>query len=66
MPVQLILGGKDALLRSSETRDRMQRLAPQLQLTYLENDGHLVPRQTATIAEFLKRCGQPKGCVECC
>jgi pimeloyl-ACP methyl ester carboxylesterase len=54
MPVQLIVGGKDALLQSDETRDRMQRCVPHLQLTYLENEGHILPRQTARIAEFLR------------
>ena len=53
MPVQLILGGNDALIRSKETRDRMQRLAPNLHLTYLENEGHILPRQTDAIARFL-------------
>lgn len=56
MPVQLILGGNDALLWSRETRDRMERLVPRLQLTYLENEGHFLPRQTKTITEFLTAC----------
>jgi pimeloyl-ACP methyl ester carboxylesterase len=54
MPVQLIVGGKDTLIRSAETRDRMKRCTPGLHLTYLENEGHLLPRQTATISDFLK------------
>src|SRR6185295_1410074 len=54
MPVQLIVGGRDALLRSDETRDRMQRCVPHLQLTYLENEGHILPRQTDRIAAFLR------------
>jgi len=55
MPVQLIVGGRDALLRSAETRDRLQRAVPHLQLTYLEHDGHILPRQTDRIAAFLER-----------
>ena len=54
MPVQLIVGGQDALLRSDATRDRILRCVPLLQLTYLENDGHILPRQTERIAEFLR------------
>ena len=54
MPVQVILGGQDALIRSNETRERMERLVPRLQLTYLEREGHLLPRQTSTIAELLR------------
>jgi pimeloyl-ACP methyl ester carboxylesterase len=54
MPVQLVLGGNDALIRSKETRDRMERWAPNLHLTYLENEGHVLPRQTTAISEFLR------------
>jgi len=54
MPVQLIVGGKDTLIRSAETRARMEQCAPNLHLTYLENEGHLLPRQTAAISDFLK------------
>jgi pimeloyl-ACP methyl ester carboxylesterase len=54
MPVQLILGGRDALIRSEETRNRMQRHVSHLQLTYLAREGHILPRQTNDIAAFLK------------
>jgi len=54
MPVQLVLGGNDALIRSKETRDRMQRWAPNLHLTYLDNEGHILPPQTTAISEFLR------------
>lgn len=53
MPVQLILGGNDALIRSKETRERMERHVPHLHLTYLEHEGHILPRQTTAIADFL-------------
>ena len=61
MPGQLILGGRDELLRSAETRDRMQRAVAQ-QLTYLENDGHLLPRQTERVAEFLSGAAVRSRC----
>jgi pimeloyl-ACP methyl ester carboxylesterase len=54
MPVQLIVGGRDTLLRSSETRDRMLRCVPHLRLTYLENEGHILPKQTDAVASFLR------------
>ncbi len=54
MPVQLILGGRDVLIRSEETRDRMKRHVPDLHLTYLEDEGHLLPGQTSAVAEFLR------------
>src|SRR6185295_7452832 len=46
MPVQVIVGGKDVMIRSAETRDRITRLVPHAQLTYLEHEGHLLPKQT--------------------
>jgi pimeloyl-ACP methyl ester carboxylesterase len=54
MPVQVILGGKDALLRSMETRARMERLVSNIRVTYLENEGHILPPQTRAITEFLR------------
>ena len=53
MPVHVMAGGKDALLRSSETRERVTRLVKDLRLTYLENEGHLLPRQTENVLAFL-------------
>jgi pimeloyl-ACP methyl ester carboxylesterase len=53
MPVQLILGGKDVLIHSIETRNRMERLVPHLDLRYLDNEGHILPKQTGAISEFL-------------
>lgn len=53
MQVQIFLGGNDALIRSQETRDRMRRLVPHAEVTYLEHEGHLLPPQTSAIAEFL-------------
>jgi pimeloyl-ACP methyl ester carboxylesterase len=54
MRVQLILGGHDALIRSKDTRDRMERSAPNLRLTYLENEGHILPPQTSDSSGFLR------------
>jgi hypothetical protein len=54
MPVQLILGGREVMLRSQETRQRMERLVQQLQVIYLDNDGHILPPQTRVVLEFLK------------
>ena len=63
MPVQVILGGKDAMLHSSDTRDRMQRLVPQLHLTYLEHEGHILPPQTRVISDFLTTCVRNGGAL---
>jgi len=42
------------MIRSKETRDRTKRLLPRADLVYLEGEGHIVPRQTATIVAFLR------------
>ena len=58
MPVQVIVGGKDVLIRSQETRERIERLVPQAHLTFLEEAGHILPPQTAAIAAFLAGVGE--------
>jgi pimeloyl-ACP methyl ester carboxylesterase len=54
MPVQLIVGSDDALLNSKETRDRVERYVRHASITCVENAGHILPPQTATVAEFLQ------------
>ena len=53
MPVLAVVGGRDALLRSSETRDRLTRLVPGARVAYLEQEGHILPPQATAIADFL-------------
>ena len=54
MPVQVVVGSDDALLNSPETRERVERFVRNARVTYIENAGHILPPQTATVAEFLK------------
>jgi pimeloyl-ACP methyl ester carboxylesterase len=54
MPVQIVVGGHDAMIRSKETRDRIARLVPRAEVLYLEREGHILPRQTIAIARFLR------------
>ena len=54
MPVHVVIGGHDAMIRSKETRHRMARLVPHAEILYLEREGHILPRQTAEIARFLR------------
>ena len=54
MPIQVAVGGNDAMIRSKETRDRMKRLVPHADVVYLEREGHILPRQTAAIVAFLR------------
>ena len=54
MPLQVVIGGNDAMIRSRETRDRIMRLVPHADVVYLEGEGHFLPSQTATIGAFLR------------
>ncbi|HZM82289.1 MAG TPA: alpha/beta fold hydrolase [Candidatus Limnocylindrales bacterium] len=53
MPVLAIVGGRDALLDSAGTRDRLSRHAPGAEVIFLPGAGHLLPSQSGRIAEFL-------------
>jgi pimeloyl-ACP methyl ester carboxylesterase len=55
MPVLAIVGGKDALLDSADTRRRIEALVPNGEVNYLEEAGHFIPGQGGVIAEFLQR-----------
>lgn len=54
MPVQVVVGGQDAMIRSNETRLRITQLVPHAEVVYLEREGHIPPRQTAVIARLLR------------
>jgi pimeloyl-ACP methyl ester carboxylesterase len=53
MPVMAILGGKDVLLDSTETKGRLEHNVPHAEIRYLPEAGHLIPKQTTPILEFL-------------
>ncbi|HUI79606.1 MAG TPA: alpha/beta hydrolase [Bryobacteraceae bacterium] len=55
MPVLAILGGKDVLLDSEETKRRLQATVPHAEIRWLAETGHLIAGQTAPILEFLRR-----------
>jgi pimeloyl-ACP methyl ester carboxylesterase len=50
IPVRLVLGAGDTLIRSAETRERMERVVSELQVTYLAQHGHILPRSAAASA----------------
>jgi len=54
IPVQLILGRTDRMLRSTETRERMERQVKDLHLTWLEDDGHILGGQAPRLLDFLR------------
>ena len=55
MPILVILGGRDALLDSRETRDRLSKAAPHAEVCFLEHGYHHLPNQSNRVMEFLKR-----------
>jgi hypothetical protein len=53
MPLLAIVGGKDVLLDSAETRDRLQRNVAGAEVHFHPDLGHFIPGQTGVILEFL-------------
>jgi pimeloyl-ACP methyl ester carboxylesterase len=53
MPVLAILGGKDVLLDSDGTKNRLQSNVPRAEIRYYPEAGHFIPAQTTVILDFL-------------
>lgn len=58
MPLLAIIGGRDAMLYSAETKRQLERLVPHARVSFLADAGHLLPRQTPAIVEYLSSAGQ--------
>lgn len=54
MPVLLVVGGRDVLLDSAETKRRLERGAPRATVRFLPEAGHVLFGQTIPILEFLR------------
>lgn len=54
MPLLVILGGRDAILDSHETKRRIEKVTPHAELCFFPELGHLLPSQSSRILEFLK------------
>jgi pimeloyl-ACP methyl ester carboxylesterase len=54
MPVLVVLGDRDVMLDSKDSRARVEALIPKLCLTYLRDSGHILPPQTDAVAAFLE------------
>jgi pimeloyl-ACP methyl ester carboxylesterase len=61
MPILAIAGGRDVLLDSRDTRDRLQRAAPQAEICFIEEGYHFLPDQASRVLEFLERADPPVG-----
>lgn len=55
MPILAIVGGRDALLDSRDTRKRLEQSAPHAEICFIEEGYHFLPNQSARIMAFLER-----------
>jgi len=55
MPILAIVGGKDVLIDSGETRDRLRRCAPHAEVRFLPDGRHFLPGQTGVVMAFLTK-----------
>lgn len=59
MPILAIVGGRDVLLDSRETRTRLQHAAPHADVCFIEDGYHFLPNQSERVMEFLERTMLP-------
>jgi pimeloyl-ACP methyl ester carboxylesterase len=55
MPMMVVVGGRDVLIDSGETRRRLERHAPGAEVCFLPDAYHLLPSQTGPVLDFLRR-----------
>jgi pimeloyl-ACP methyl ester carboxylesterase len=55
MPVLAIVGAKDAMLDSADTKRRIERVLENGEVRYVDDAGHFIPGQGSVIAQFLTR-----------
>ena len=55
MSILAIVGGRDVLLDSADTKRRLERNTPQAEIDYLPKAGHVLLNHTQRILEFLLR-----------
>ena len=53
MPLMAIVGGRDVLLDSADTKRRLERVVPHAEIHYLPEVRHFIPSQTKPILDFL-------------
>ena len=53
LPILAVVGGKDVLIDSLETRDRLARFAPHANVVFLPEGRHFLPGHTARVTAFL-------------
>jgi pimeloyl-ACP methyl ester carboxylesterase len=57
MPILTILGGRDVLLDSRDTKRKLLHAIPQVEIHFIEGGYHFLPEQAQRVMEFLERSG---------
>jgi pimeloyl-ACP methyl ester carboxylesterase len=52
-PILAIVGGRDVLIDSVQTRDRLGRFAPRAEVRFIPEARHFIPGQTQHVMDFL-------------
>lgn len=55
MPILAVVGGRDVLIDSAETRERLKRNVPHATICFIENGYHFLPGQSARVLAFLEK-----------
>jgi pimeloyl-ACP methyl ester carboxylesterase len=53
VPLLAIVGGRDVLIDSDQTRERLSRLVPKARVHYLPDARHFIPGQAGSVMAFL-------------
>jgi surfactin synthase thioesterase subunit len=61
MPILAIIGGRDALLDSWDTRARLQQAVQHAEICFIENGYHFLPDQASRVMDFLERSAAPRA-----
>jgi len=61
VPVLAIIGGRDALLDSRDTRARLQLAVQHAEICFIENGYHFLPDQASRVMDFLERSAAPRA-----
>lgn len=66
VPILAIIGGRDALLDSHDTRARLERHAPHAEVCFIEDGYHFLPDQSQRVFDFLVRApNRPSSKTPC-
>ena len=55
VPILAVVGGRDVLLDSRDTCERLRRHAPQADICFIEDGYHFMPGQASRVMDFLER-----------